>query len=164
MSIFARVRSARPAVDLADKLLSSRRTARAPIAVYRAGLGFLFGSRMLMLEHTGRKTGARRYVVVEVIDHPAPDVYVVPSGFGERAQWYRNVTADPDVRITTGFRRSVPARARRLGSADAGRVLQTYTARHPRAWATLKGVIERSLGHSVSTHQTELPMIELRVT
>lgn len=67
------------------RLLRSRTLTRAPIWIYRAGLGFVFGSRLLMLEHTGRKSGLPRQVVLEVVDHPAPDTYVVPSGFGERA-------------------------------------------------------------------------------
>ncbi|MGH3594278.1 MAG: nitroreductase family deazaflavin-dependent oxidoreductase, partial [Pseudonocardiaceae bacterium] len=67
------------------RLLSNRRLVRAPIWLYRARLGFLFGSRMLLLEHVGRKTGARRYVVLEVVGHPTPGTYVVASGFGDRA-------------------------------------------------------------------------------
>jgi hypothetical protein len=60
------------------RILRSRTLMRAPIWIYRARLGFLFGSRMLMLEHIGRKTGLPRQVVLEVIDHPTPDTYVVP--------------------------------------------------------------------------------------
>jgi len=43
-----------------------RAVARAPIRVYGAGYGFLFGARVLLLEHTGRVSGLPRYVVVEV--------------------------------------------------------------------------------------------------
>jgi len=56
-----------------------------PVWLYRARLGFVFGSRLLMLEHAGRKTSARRYVVLEAIDQPSPRTYVVVSGFGDRA-------------------------------------------------------------------------------
>ena len=31
----------------------------------------MFGSRLLMLEHVGRRTCARRYVVLEVVEHLA---------------------------------------------------------------------------------------------
>ncbi|MET8156751.1 hypothetical protein ABZT47_10295 [Sphaerisporangium sp. NPDC005289] len=40
------------------RVLRTRRLVRAPIWLYRAGLGILFGSRLLMLEHIGRTTGA----------------------------------------------------------------------------------------------------------
>jgi deazaflavin-dependent oxidoreductase (nitroreductase family) len=50
-----------------------------------------------------RKSGLGRYVVLEVVDHPTPDSYVVASGFGEKAQWFRNVKANPRMRVyTTG--------------------------------------------------------------
>jgi hypothetical protein len=39
-------------------LLRTRWIVRAPVGLYRARLGFLLGPRMLMLEHTGRKSGA----------------------------------------------------------------------------------------------------------
>jgi hypothetical protein len=51
-------------------LLRVRWLVRAPIGLYRARVGFLFGSRLLMLEHLGRKSGARHYVVLEVVAHP----------------------------------------------------------------------------------------------
>jgi hypothetical protein len=52
---------------------------RAPIWLFRVRLGFMFGSRLLMLEHTGRNTGVRRYVVVEVVGRPRPGTYIVPA-------------------------------------------------------------------------------------
>jgi deazaflavin-dependent oxidoreductase (nitroreductase family) len=75
---------------------------RAPIWIYRARAGALFGSRVLMLEHVGRKSGARRYAVLEVVDHPSPEVYVIASGFGRKAQWFLNIEADPRVRVYVG--------------------------------------------------------------
>ncbi|MGH3670992.1 MAG: nitroreductase family deazaflavin-dependent oxidoreductase, partial [Pseudonocardiaceae bacterium] len=101
------------------RLLGSRRLMRAPIWLYRAGLGFLFRSRMLMLEHIGRRSGARRYVVLEVFDHPTPDTYVVVSGFGTRAQWFRNVQANPHVRVSIAGHAPAHATARRLTPAEA---------------------------------------------
>lgn len=47
---------------LGARLLRTRAFVRAPIPLYRAGLGFLLGPRLLMLEHIGRKPGARRGV------------------------------------------------------------------------------------------------------
>jgi hypothetical protein len=64
-------RTSSPAA-LAARLLRVRWIVRAPVWLYRARLGFVFGSRLLMLEHTGRKTGIRRYVVLEAVDHPDP--------------------------------------------------------------------------------------------
>jgi deazaflavin-dependent oxidoreductase (nitroreductase family) len=80
---------------LADRLLRVRWIVRAPVWLYRARLGFVFGSRLLMLEHTGRKTGIRRYAVLETVGHPDPGTYIVAAGFGSRAQWLRNARRHP---------------------------------------------------------------------
>ncbi|MGH3632438.1 MAG: nitroreductase family deazaflavin-dependent oxidoreductase, partial [Sciscionella sp.] len=101
---------------------------RAPIRLYRARLGFVFGSRMLMFEHIGRQSGLSRYVVLEVLGHPAPGRYVVASGFGEEAQWFRNVRANPHVRLTVASRLPATATARVLDSAEADAALNAYTA------------------------------------
>jgi hypothetical protein len=58
--------------SLTGRMLRTRRLVRAPIWLYRARLGFLFGPRLIMLEHTARKSGARCYVVLEVVDRPSP--------------------------------------------------------------------------------------------
>ena len=143
----------------AARLLRTRWIVRVPVGLYRARLGFLLGSRLLMLEHTGRKSGARRYVVLEVVGHPRPGSYVVVSGFGDRAQWFRNVRADPRVRVFAGSRRPTPATARLLSTVEAAAALTAYAARHPRAWASLKPVLEATLGAQVDTTGTSLPVI-----
>lgn len=144
-------------------LLRVRWLVRAPIWVYRARLGAIFGHRLLMLEHVGRKTGLRRFVVLEVVDHPTADRYVVVSGFGTRAQWFRNVEATPQVRVYLASRASVPATARRLDEAAGADALGRYAYAHPRAWAKLRPVLEGTLGVNIAEHGTELPMIAIDV-
>ncbi|RAV10645.1 nitroreductase family deazaflavin-dependent oxidoreductase [Mycolicibacterium sp. GF69] len=151
-------------VEVGDTLLRSRRLMRAPIWLYRARLGFVFGSRILLLEHTGRKSGRIRQVALEVIDHPDPDTYVVASGFGTRAQWYQNLQADPHAKVSVGTRVSRPAMARTLSTSEADAALQRYVDRHRRAWQTMKPVLESTLGVPVDTTNTALPMVELRLT
>lgn len=143
-------------------LLRVRWFVRAPIWLYRARLGAVFGGRLLMLEHVGRKSGRRRYVVLEVIDRPEPGTYVVVSGFGRRAQWYRNLEAHPDVRVYLRSRRPVAAAARPLGAAEAAAALRRYASAHPRAWASLRPVLEQTLGARIEAEGTELPMVALR--
>jgi deazaflavin-dependent oxidoreductase (nitroreductase family) len=143
----------------AARLLRVRWIVRSPVTVYRARMGLLFGSRMLMLEHTGRSTGALRYVVLEVIGHPDPGTYVVVSGFGAKAQWYRNVRANPHVRIWLGSHHPAPATARPLGHDDAAIALAAYATRHRRAWAALKPIFETTLGAHIGDEQTTLPLI-----
>ncbi len=147
---------------LAAGLLRTRWLVRAPIWAYRARLGILFGRRLLMLEHLGRSSGLRRYVVLEVVDR-TPGHYVVVSGFGERAQWFRNVQANPRVRIWVGSRGPRRANARRMGTEEAAHSLERYAVQHPRAWARLAPVLESTLGARIDAQGTNLPMVDLEL-
>lgn len=143
---------------LGARVLRTRWMVRTPIYCYRAGLGFLFGTRLLMLEHTGRKSGARRFVVLEVVERPGPDRYVIASGFGRGAQWYRNIGAHPEVHVSCGVRRRVPATAVPLTDDEAAAVLERYAVAHPRAWRSLRSTIEAATGRRVDT----LPLVMLQ--
>ncbi|PZS13378.1 MAG: nitroreductase family deazaflavin-dependent oxidoreductase [Pseudonocardiales bacterium] len=142
-------------------LLRVRWFVRSPIWLYRARLGFLFGSRLLMLEHVGRKSGHRRYVVLEVVDHPAPSRYVVVSGFGRRAQWFRNIKANPRVRVWITHRAAATAAAHQLDDEAASRALGRYAGAHPRAWAKLRPILEETLGARIDERGTDLPLVAL---
>lgn len=144
---------------LTGRLLRTRWLVRAPVWLFRMGLGFLFGKRMLLLEHHGRRTGRRRYAVLEVVDRPAPDTYVIVSGFGARSQWYRNVLADPQVRISVGLRRNAAAVAILLSPVQADETLARYADRHPQAWARLRTTLEAAL----HTTDLQLPMFAVTI-
>ncbi len=151
------------AARIGGRLLRSRRLMRAPIWIYRARAGAIFGSRILMLEHTGRKSGLPRYAVLEVVDHPARDTYVVASGFGRKAQWFRNIRANPRVRVYAGSHAPSPATARVLGKDEADRTLAAYRSRHPKAWEQFRPVLEDTLGAAITNTGTPLPLVELRL-
>ena len=136
---------------------------RGPVWLYRARLGILLGPRFLMLEHTGRTSGARRYVVLEVVEHRFPGTYLVVSGFGDRAQWFRNIRADPRVRIYTLSRRPAAATARIFPQAEAAAALTAYSTRHPRAWAGIKPVLRGTLGAPADDVESRLPVVELEL-
>lgn len=127
-------------------LLRTRWLVRAPVWLYRARLGILLGPRFVMLEHTGRKSGARRHVVLEVVQHPAAGSYVVVSGFGDRAQWFLNIRAEPRVRVYALSRKPAAAVARVLPPPEAAAVLAQYSARHPRAWSAMEPILRDTLG------------------
>lgn len=148
---------------IGGRVLANQRLMRAPIWLYRARLGFLFGSRLLMLEHVGRRSGARRYVVLEVIGRPAPDIYLVASGFGEKAQWFRNVQAHPRVRVSVAGRPPRGATARDLAPAEAETVLGAYARRNPRAWNLFRPILDVTLGGAEGNSSTSPPIVELRL-
>lgn len=144
---------------LGARILRTRWLMRAPIALFRAGAGFLFGGRLLLLEHTGRTSGMTRYVVLEVISHPAPGTFVVASGFGTQAQWYRNVVAHALVRVRWSTRPAAAAIAHPLDPHESAVVIAAYAAEHPTAWARLSPVLKATLGAPVDGLDAALPLV-----
>lgn len=145
--------------SVAARLLQTRSFVRAPIWLYRHGFGWLLGTRILMLEHTGRTSGLARYVCLEVVDHPAPDTILIVSGFGSSAQWYRNLRSQSACKVSIGRLRAAPAAARMLTDHEAAAALDRYRTHHPKAWDRLRGAIEAAVGHPIEG----LPMVELTV-
>ncbi|MBB5154566.1 nitroreductase family deazaflavin-dependent oxidoreductase [Saccharopolyspora phatthalungensis] len=114
--------------------------ARAPIPLYRHGLGWLLGSRIMMLEHRGRLSGKRRYAVLEVLDRE-PGALILVSGYGPSSQWFRNVGETPEVRVWHGHVRATPARATVLPAAEARAILARYREAHPRTATSLGKIL-----------------------
>lgn len=111
---------------------------RAPIWLYRAGLGWVFGHRLVYLAHVGRRTGARREVVVEAVayDPAVPSVTVV-AAWGKNPDWYRNLLAAPAIEIRVGGQRWHTPDHRPLSNAEVRETLDAYQRAHPRAWRRL---------------------------
>lgn len=84
-----------------------------------------------MLEHTGRISGQTRRTVLEVVVNDAEAVYVA-AAWGEKAQWLRNVMANPSVVVHLGSRR-FHTYAEMLDGDDAERLMAIYARAHPRA-------------------------------
>lgn len=114
---------------------------RAPIGMYRAGFGLLVGSRLVMLEHVGRLSGAARYVVLEVVSRPCATSVVVASALGHEAQWYQNLVAEPKCYVSIGFRRGAAAQATILDSESAARFLADYRLKYPALWKRLNTIM-----------------------
>lgn len=73
------------------------RSMLAAETVYLAGLGVVFGSRMLMLKHQGRSSGVRHHVGLKVLDRTSELSWVVESRNGVSSNWYPNVISNPHV-------------------------------------------------------------------
>lgn len=133
---------------------------RAPIGLYRVGLGGLLGNRFLLLEHRGRTSGEMRSTVLEVLETDDGDP-VIASGFGESSQWYKNVTVDPDVWITRKRTRTART-AERLERDDALAVFERYRVAHPKAAKALGGQIGVSLVDDLDNAAEKIPLFRLR--
>lgn len=113
---------------------------RLPIFLYRIKLGWLLGDRFLMLTHTGRKSGLPRQVVIEVVKHDKENnTYYVVSGWGEKADWYRNIRKTSQVTVQSG-RRKFQTEAEFIPVEKAIEIVNTYAREHPIAFNELSGL------------------------
>ncbi len=127
----------------------------APTWLYRTRLGFLFGKRFVMIEHRGRKSGNHYRTVLEVAGRGSGDnTYIVTSGTGPRADWYRNIMGGGLQAVWVGSRRHT-ATMRSLEAEEAGSVFHDYETAHPKAAAKLMD----SMG--VSYDGTEAGRVEM---
>jgi len=103
---------------------------RAPIYIYRWHLQWFFGKRLLLLSHTGRRSGLRRHTVLEVVEYrnEGPEV-VVANGFGPDCDWVRNIQAKPDEEVTVGSEHFA-ASHRFLDEEEAEAVIRGYEHRN----------------------------------
>jgi deazaflavin-dependent oxidoreductase (nitroreductase family) len=138
---------------------------RAPVWIYRARLGFLLGSRFLMIEHRGRVSGRLHRTVVEVVGRPSDDgEWFVVSGFGPRTDWYLNLAAGGLVAVWLGSR-ACRATARFVEAEEAANVMLAYETNHPRAAAFMAK--ELGLEHDGTQEgridlMRQFPMVGLR--
>jgi deazaflavin-dependent oxidoreductase (nitroreductase family) len=107
---------------------------RLPVYLYRLNLGWLLGHRFLLLVHRGRRSGLLHETVLEVLLHdPATSESVVLSAWAEKADWYRNIEANPGLEVRSGGQRYVPEQ-RFLAEEENHAVISDYGRRHPLAF------------------------------
>ncbi|MFI8520933.1 nitroreductase family deazaflavin-dependent oxidoreductase [Streptomyces sp. NPDC085481] len=142
-----------------------RRLFRVPIHLFRAGLGPLFGGRLLLLIHTGRKSGRSHEVVLEVVAHDRDQgTWTVASGFGPNAQWYRNLRHTPRVTILFGRRYEVVT-AGFPTPEEGGRIMTEYARRHPRAARALCHYMGFTVDGTAAAYRAageQIPFVRLR--
>jgi len=139
---------------------------RLPIWLYRARLGWLLGERFLLLTHIGRWTGLPHQNILEVIRHDrATGAFVVASGWGERADWFRNIQKTPEAVITVKNRR-IEVSADHLSMKEAERELLNYGRRHPFAFRYLAGLImgrrAKGVEESARSMSQSIPLVSFR--
>ena len=119
---------------------------RLPIWSYRIHLGWVFGHRFLLLNHTGRKSGLPRQTFLEVLDYDRDsNTHIVFAGWGKQSDWVCNIVKNPQVTINASHTR-FPAYATRLEPEAAERAIIDYAKRNPLAIR----VIPRLMGYRLN--------------
>jgi len=134
----------------------------APVWIFRARLGFLLGRRIVMLEHRGRKSGRLRRTPLETV-HRQGDTYVLCSGTGRKADWYRNLQAHPAEALWVGAKR-FPVAQRFLDDTEAAAAFATYEAAHPKAAGRLTEMMRVSYDGADAGRVAmvaQIPVVEL---
>lgn len=102
----------------------------APTWLYRWHLGFVMGKRFVMIEHHGRNSGNLYRTVLEVAGrNPVRGEWIVTSGTGSQADWYRNIRSGGVDAVWIGSARS-DADVRFLEAEEAAQVFGIYQCDH----------------------------------
>ncbi len=103
---------------------------KAPRLLYNLNLGWIFGHRILVVTHRGRKSGLIHQTPLEVVRYErSTKTSIVISAWGERSDWYRNILKTPALQIQTGRDRYVPEQ-RILSTEETERELEIYVDHH----------------------------------
>jgi deazaflavin-dependent oxidoreductase (nitroreductase family) len=109
----------------------------SPTWLFRWHLGFLFGNRFLMIEHRGRKSQKLYRTVIEVAGrNPNQGEWIVTSGTGPNADWYRNIKAGGVDAVWIGSSRRTTD-VRFLEAEESGDVFAKYEQEHAKTVAKL---------------------------
>lgn len=103
-----------------------------PVVLQRHGFGRLLGSRVLIIEHTGRRTGRCYQTPVEVVAHEShPTSWTVVAAWGGRPSWLATIEAAAAPAVMVAGRRYDAPVQQRLDPDEACDVLTAYVCAHP---------------------------------
>jgi deazaflavin-dependent oxidoreductase (nitroreductase family) len=112
--------------------------------------GFFQGQPMLLLHHSGAKTGTER--VNPLVYQQVGSSYAVFGSAGGQPrdpQWFRNLVAHPDITVEVGAS-TVKARARVADSGERAAI-----------WATQKERMPHFADYEVNAAPREIPVVLL---
>lgn len=140
-----------------------------PAWLYRAGLGWILGTRFLLLTHRGRRSGRLHETVLEVLLFTrSTHESVVASAFGTDADWYRNIQAEPALEVRTG-RADYRPEQRFLTPQEAREVAVRFCKRHrlearlvPKVLPAIGAAISDASGSEPEDMVASLPMVAFR--
>lgn len=117
---------------------------KIPVWVHKMGFGGwerLVGAQWMLIAATGCKSGKRRETMVDVMDYDAATgTYYIEAAYGSRADWYRNIQANPRFEAKVG-RRKFHATASPLANEDAGEMMVRFYRAKPTYTRTVMALV-----------------------
>ena len=104
---------------------------KIPILQYKLGLGWMIGHYILLLTTIGRKSGKARHTPLEYLYDRENDRYRIAAGWGGNTDWYKNVSANPNVTAQVGRRKFI-AIAEPASDEEVAKYMMDLSQRHPR--------------------------------
>ena len=116
---------------------------RVPVYLYKWGLGWMFGKRFVSFEHIGRKSGKHYQSVVEVVEiEKETGNVIVVAGYGNQAQWYKNLKQMSTTSIQLGSKK-LTAKVEMISPEDGADIMLRYTNRYGK----LTGMLFSMMGY-----------------
>lgn len=134
---------------------------KLPILFYDLGLSSLMSDQVLLLTTTGRRTGKPRRTPLGYTYDSELQAYVVVAGWEGKTDWYRNLKANPQVKVQVG-RSRFECRAQMLSKPERMRLLEEYVELNPFAVGMLEyltGVRYDGSQDSVESLVAHLPAV-----
>jgi deazaflavin-dependent oxidoreductase (nitroreductase family) len=128
-----------------------------PRIAYALGLGPVFGQVVLLLTTTGRKSGLARVTPLQYEEENG--VIYVGAARGQKADWFRNLVADPHVEVQVGARRFYGLAEPITDPARIADFLELRLRNHPR----MVGAMLRADGVPAQPDRAQLERYAARI-
>ncbi len=103
---------------------------KLPLALYRVGLGWVFGHRFMLLTHIGRRSGKVYRTILAVLEFDPETHEIKAMSAWSASDWYLNLQAHPAVQVETGFIHYAPVQ-RILAPEEIATLFVNYRRKHP---------------------------------
>jgi deazaflavin-dependent oxidoreductase (nitroreductase family) len=136
---------------------------RPPRLAYALGLGPLIGRVILLLTTTGRKSGLPRVTSLQYEE--LDGAIYIGSARGTRADWYRNIVADPHVQVRVKRRRFDGIAEATTDPSRIADFLELRLQRHPRmvgAMLRAEGLPTTPTREQLEIHASQLALVVIR--
>jgi len=131
--------------------------------LYSIGFGPLIGKMILLLKTKGRKTGLPRVTPLQYEE--IKGAYYVGSMRGTKADWFRNVIANPNVEVCVGSKRFEATAELITDTSRIADFLELRIRRHPKVMGKilqLEGLPAKPKRYQLESYAKNLSIVIIR--